>query len=342
MFYSDTYSMNIHIKHFIKMGIALAVLSLMACSPEPKEEIVHKPSLQQISAFNAWLDAFKQEALAKGISPEVINDAFANVSAPNEKVIGHDHTQPEKTKTFPGYMAGFMTERKIDQAREEWESHRDILNQVEAQYQVPAWVLLSLWGTESHFGERQGSFSIIGSLTTLAYDGRRSQFFRSQLLDALTILQQEHIVAADLTGSWAGAMGQTQFMPSSFLKFAVDFDGDGKKDIWQSDADALASMANYLHQKGWNPKEGWGIKVQLPANYIVQDNKEYKPLAEWQKMGIKKIKGPKSQMARLVVLDNNLSESYLVFSNYDVIMDWNHSTYFATGVGLLADAIQHD
>jgi membrane-bound lytic murein transglycosylase B len=211
---------------------------------------------------------------------------------------------------------------------------------------VPAPIILALWGVESHYGQRQGSYSIIESLTTLAYDGRRSTFFRKQLLDALKILQQEHMAAKDLTGSWAGAMGQTQFMPSSFLDFAVDFDGDGRKDIWQSNADALASIANYLHTKGWKANVGWGMEVQLPAgaNYAQwKEQKDYKAFEEWNRLGVRGVGGANlphmGTSARLVVPDNDTPIAFLVFPNYDIIMDWNHSIYFATAIGQFADAI---
>jgi len=215
-----------------------------------------------------------------------------------------------------------------------------LLAQIEENYGVPAPILLALWGIESNFGARQGSYSIIESLTTLAYDGRRSQFFRGELLNALQVMQEEHIAAKDLTGSWAGAMGQVQFMPSSFLKFAVDFDGDGKKDIWENDADALASMANYLHQQGWKPEIGWGIKVRLRKK--VKDWKGDQPLKVWQKLVVRANGKPLPKnmpVAHLVLPDNDPDSAYLVFSNYNVLMDWNRSTYFATAVGALADAI---
>ncbi len=300
---------------------------------------------EQTQSFSSWLDDFRHEALEKGISQDVLADAFSGIEEPSDDIIEHDQTQPEKTKSFLEYLSGFRTEKKIAAAQEHWQAHKALFARLKKTYGVPVPILLALWGVESNFGERQGSYSIIESLTTLAYDGRRSQFFRKELLDALTILQQEHKPAEELTGSWAGAMGQIQFMPSSFLAFAVDFDGDGKKDIWNSDDDALASMANYLHQKGWDAGSGWGVEVQLPDS----DNEDWdairdaKSLREWRKLGVRAMDGKSLpatvQTARLVLPDNDPEVAYLVFSNYDAIMDWNHSTYFATSVGLLADAI---
>jgi len=300
----------------------------------------------QPTPFAAWLDDFKREALAQGILQPVLDNAFANVTAPDEKVLEHDQTQPEKTKSFDEYVKGFLTPKRLAAARDQWDTHLGVLSQVQKSYGVPVPIMLALWQTESRFGASQGNFPIIQSLTTLAYDGRRSAFFRKELINALLILQQEHMDAASLTGSWAGAMGQVQFMPTSFLAFAVDFDGDGRKDIWNDDADALGSMANYLHTKGWNPDIGWGIEVHVPEGADAAawvDSKERHTRRQWQRLGLKRVDGSKLPVAlaetRLVMPDGDPANAFLVTSNYDVIMDWNHSTYFATSVCLLADAI---
>jgi membrane-bound lytic murein transglycosylase B len=297
------------------------------------------------AAFAAWIADFKREALAKGISQPVLDDAFAGVIQPSDSILERDHTQPEKTKSFPQYLANFLKQKRIDAAREQWDSRRELLAQVEKAYGVPAPVLLALWQTESNFGKVQGKFSIVESLATLAYDGRRSAFFRKELLDALIILQQQHMPSKDLTGSWAGAMGQVQFMPSSFLTFAVDFDGDGKKDIWNNDGDALASMANYLHSKGWDASGKLCFRVRVPQGADAvswAESKEWHTLKAWQKLGLRRANGARlkgDKEARLVMPDNDPADAYLAYANYDVIMDWNHSTYFATAVSLLADAI---
>jgi membrane-bound lytic murein transglycosylase B len=199
---------------------------------------------------------------------------------------------------------------------------------------------------ESNLGDNQGNFSVIESLATLAYDGRRSRFFREQLLDAFRILQDEDMSADELVGSWAGAMGQTQFMPFNFLKFAVDFDGDDRRDIWNSDADALASIANYLHSKGWSRKTGWGVEVAIPDSEDMEAlrlEKGEHSLKEWRKRGFLRSDGKKlprtGLRAHLIIPDDAVSTAYLAFPNYNILMDWNHSIYFATTIGLLADAI---
>lgn len=310
------------------------LFSLPALAAEPQQ------------SFDAWLAQFKQNALARGISQDVITNAFENIDMPSDDIMEFDHKQPEGTKTFSDYMDGILTDKRIDKAKENYHSHRKVLRKIEVKYHVQHSVLLALWALESNFGTRQGDYSVIESLATLAYDGRRRQFFSSELMDALEILQSENMQAEDLTGSWAGAMGQTQFMPSSFLKYAVDFDGCGKKDIWNSDADALASIANYLHSKGWDYKHGWGMRVTLPENDDDMESwrgdKEPRALKEWNELGFRRENGkhlPRiSLQARLVIPDDD-SDAFLVFPNYDILMDWNRSIYFATSVGLLADEI---
>ncbi len=311
--------------------LLVILFSLPACAQE-------KPD------FNKWVAQVKQQALANGISQSVIDNAFENVEAPAEDIVELDHKQPEKTRSFSDYLNGALSDKNISAAKDKWHDNRALLRKVEAKYHVQPKILLALWCIESRFGERQGDFSIIQSLSTLAYDGRRSQFFMGELMNALKIMQDENIASADLTGSWAGAMGQTQFMPSSFLKFAVDFDGDGKKDIWNSDADALASMANYLHSKGWNHNEGWGVEVELPdGDTNWREVKGDKPLKEWRKLGLKREDGRKlpntELMAHLIMPDDDEPLAYLAFPNYNILMDWNRSTYFATSIGLLADEI---
>ncbi len=298
-------------------------------------------------SFQDWLADFKFDAMTQGISADVLEEVFSYVDEPSADIIALDRKQPESTRTFSEYIEGVVTAKKIADAKERWRTHKKLLRKIEAKYHVPAPVLLALWGLESNFGRNQGDLYVVQSLATLAYDGRRSEFFRAELMDALKIIENEELQYQDLTGSWAGAMGQCQFMPSSFLKFAVDFDHDGKKDIWESDADVLASIANYLHSKGWQHKTGWGLEVEVPEDTDISQwhgEKNSKPLKEWRKLGFLQANGrplPRRNIdAKLVIPDDN-SSAYLVFSNYNVIMDWNRSIYFATSVGLLADAIGH-
>ena len=299
--------------------------------------------------FSVWLTHFKLEALQNDISQETLDDAFQDIDEVDDRVLDLDIQQPEKKILFSEYLNRVVSTTKIHKAKEQYHKNHQLLAKIAKQFQVPSSIIVALWGIESNFGASQGKFNIIKSLASLAYEGRRSAFFKKELLSALTILENEDVTAQDMTGSWAGAMGQTQFMPSSYLQFAVDFDGDDKKDIWESDADALASIANYLHSKGWNPKLGWGYKVTLPEHAdlnewnAVSKKKEFRPLKEWRKMGVRYANGKtllkKNSKARLIMPDSYPQVAYLVFSNYDVLLDWNRSIYFATTVGVLADAI---
>jgi len=314
---------------------------LVACSP-----FAHTQEVQRLN-FADWLADFKQEAIAKGIRPETVDSAFAGMTEPLEKVITLDGKQPEHTILFSEYVKNIVSEKRVKLAKAKLEENRATLQQIEQVYQVDASIIVALWSIESNFGKNQGNYSVVQSLASLAYEGRRSEFFKKELVNALKIMEQENIPPEELTGSWAGAMGQTQFMPSSFLSYAVDFDGNGKKDIWHSDADALASIANYLHQKHWKLHEGWGIKVKLPDDNSEKwqgYGKQKQPLMTWSQLGIRQINGKKipqkALQARLVIPEDDTPSAFLVFPNYEIIMDWNRSTYFATSVGLLADAIR--
>ncbi len=330
-------------------------ITLPAFAQEDAQETA-QDAVQQVEAetadddgkfnhFENWLDELRAEALAAGIAQDVIDDALEGIEEPSEDVVVKDRSQPEIKKTFKQYVNNVFTDKKVKAARVAWKDNRRVIDRVSDAYGVQPQVLLALWGIESNFGLVQGNHSIIESLVTLAYDGRRSAFFRAQLLDAMRIMQQENIRSAELLGSWAGAMGQVQFMPSSFLRYAVDYSADGKKDIWTNNADALASMANYLKSEGWDGNMGWGIAVSLPKESKVEwgEMKERLPLATWKKFGVRQRNGSMltgiKEEARLILLDNDPASAYLVYPNFDVIMKWNRSTYFATTVGLLSDAI---
>ncbi|HNS45140.1 MAG TPA: lytic murein transglycosylase, partial [Alphaproteobacteria bacterium] len=203
-------------------------------------------------SFEVWLAGFKKEAAAKGISPDVLQVAFQNVS-PNARVIELDQKQPERKKIgFEAYLRKVMSQKRIDDGRSKFSQNRYLLIQTQKAYGVPAQVIVSLWGIETSYGSNTGGFDLVQALATLAWEGRRRPFFEEELTSALFILQGGHVGRADFKGSWAGAMGQNQFMPSSWKRFAVDANGDGHKDIWTTKADIFASSANYLRQNGWN------------------------------------------------------------------------------------------
>ncbi len=294
--------------------------------------------------FNTWLSAFKIEARNSGISQATIDAALMNI-APLPKVIELDRKQPEKKMTFAQYKKNVVNQQRIHRGRQLMAEHAEELKWVERQYGVPPQYVVALWGVETSFGANTGGFKVIDSLATLAWEGRRAEFFKSELLKALRIIDQGHISAAAMKGSWAGAMGQNQFMPSSFFNFAVDADGDGHIDIWNTRLDVFASTANYLAKSGWKHSERWGRRVRVPQGFpeSLVGPKTIKPLSYWSQLGVTNMNGsplPVENMnASIVAPDGLSSETYIVYGNYQTIMSWNRSTYFATSVGLIADAL---
>lgn len=298
--------------------------------------------------FRTWLDHTREQALKNGISPETVNEALNADLKPIPRIIELDRKQPEGKITFAQYRKNIVNDIRIAKGRKLLREHAAILNEVSEKYDVQPQYIVALWGIETNFGGFTGGYDVVNALATLAYDGRRRDFFTDELMKALQILDEGHIKHADMKGSWAGAMGQSQFMPSSFLNFAQDFDGDGHKDIWNTKADVFASAANYLSESGWHGDERWGRLVEvprdLPREYFDLDVK--KSLAEWQRLGVRKSNGAslpnvEGMQASLVQPDGVGNSAYLVYNNYRVIMKWNRSTYFATSVGLLADAISY-
>lgn len=240
--------------------------------------------------FGDWLSELRDEARSRGYSDRLISQALTDLE-PLPRVIALDRKQPESTMTMDEYLKKVLPQSRIDKAREKYRDNEALLKRVSERYGVPPQYIVALWGIESNFGERMGDFEIVEALATLAYDGRRSAYFRKELFNALTILQEGHIDYMDMLGSWAGAMGQCQFMPTSFINYAVDFDGDGRKDIWGTEADVFASIANYLSSEGWNTHGAYGSPEQTG-------------------------------------------------SNFNVILKWNRSRYFATAVGMLAEEVE--
>ena len=295
--------------------------------------------------FQDWLADFQVEATQAGISQKTLNEALTGIQ-PLPRVIELDNKQPEGQITFSQYVNRIVSKTRIEKGREMMAQNARLLNQVSREYGVAPQYIVALWGIETNFGSNTGGFSIVPALATLAWEGRRGDFFRRELLDALKILEEGHIDAAHMKGSWAGAMGQCQFMPSSFDRYAVDGDHDGRKDIWGTKHDVFASAANYLKQNRWKVGERWGRQVTLPAGFA--DNLTglniRKTLAEWEKLGVrtagnKPLPVVAGMEGSLIAPEGLEGPVYLVYNNYQTIMRWNRSVYFATSVGLLADAI---
>ena len=294
--------------------------------------------------FQSWLKAVREEAKGNGISEATLDAAFQGV-APIPRIIELDRRQAEFTLTFERYLEITQPPARVVRGQALLSEHRELLSQIEARFGVPGEQLVALWGMESNFGQNMGSFSVVAALATLAYDGRRSAFFRRELMHALRILEDGHIRPQDMKGSWAGAMGQNQFMPSSFVNNAIDYDGDGRRDIWTNPADVLASAANYLNRAGWRRGQPWGARVSLPQGFdatgLAPD--AIKPIAEWRAAGLTLFSGEalpdQPGEASLVLPGGPTGPAFLAYENFRVIMKWNRAILFATSAGLLADRL---
>ncbi|EGA69690.1 putative lytic murein transglycosylase [Vibrio sinaloensis DSM 21326] len=296
--------------------------------------------------FEQYIEKLKNEARDKGISEQVISQAFANVEH-KPRAVKADRNQPEKKLTLDEYIPRAVPDWKVKQARDLYKKHYKELQRIGKEYGVQPRFIVALWGVESNFGRFTGNYRVIDALSTMAYDGRREAFFRKEAMAALQILEEGHVAYEDFKGSWAGAMGQCQFMPSSFLSFAADGNGDGRKDIWNTKADVFASTANYLSQSGWEDGFTWGRQVKLPEGFDMSlegrvEGKE-KSLSEWNELGITRYEGqalPNVDVkAWLTAPDKADGRVYLVYNNYNVLMKWNRSYYFALAVSHLADRI---
>ena len=295
-------------------------------------------------SFSGLLASVAAEARAKGVSDATIERAFAGVTL-NQKILELYHHQPEFTLTWAQYRARVLTEQKIANGRAAYRQSARTFYGVDARYRVTAGVIAGIWGIESAYGQITGNYSVVEALATLTWEGKRATFFRSELIDALRILQHGDVAPARMTGSYAGAMGQPQFMPDSFLRLAVDFDGDGRRDIWTSTPDVLGSIANYLARSGWRYGEPWGQPALVPPGFDAEmagrDNR--KPLADWMRLGVRRIDGSPftrgDVVGALVMPDGAGGEAFMVYSNFGVIRRYNPSDYYALAVGLLGDQV---
>ena len=296
--------------------------------------------------FESFIQSMWPRAKQAGISRELFDRAFAGISDPDPDVLKLANNQPEFTSTTSQYLSKAVTQVRIDAGETVKASENDLLGAIEKRYKVDRNILLAIWGIESNFGRDKGQMKVMRSLATLLYSGSRKDYAREQYIAALKILKTGIVSAQSFTGSWAAAMGHTQFIPTSYLKYAVDWTGDGKKDIWNSKEDALASTANYLAKSGWKNDRPWGWEVKLPAKFnrglIGRTN--WRPVAEWVKLGIKPARGgtfsaPQAD-AFVMVPQGVEGPPFLVTRNFLAIMDYNQSHSYALAVGHLADRIK--
>jgi len=291
--------------------------------------------------FAGFIAAVRRDATAQGIRTGTVNYALSRAEyLPH--VIELDQKQPEHMMTLSGFLEKVVTPQKTADGRAALSDNWPLLQRVYQRFNVQPRFIVALWGVESNFGKVMGNYSVISALATLAYDGRRSSYFRPELISALRIIDQGNIHPDAMLGSWAGAMGQCQFMPSTFLNYAVDFDGDGKRDIWGDRADVLGSIANYLSQLGWHGDQGWGRSVMVPADFDPRFTglDIRRPTSEWSHMGVHPADASPlpGLEASLVMPDGSGGPALLVYDNFRTIMKWNKSTFFAAAVGTLADS----
>ncbi len=295
-------------------------------------------------SFQDFLVGLRAEARKAGIAAATLDRALAGIK-PNQAVIDRDRKQPEFTMTWARYRGLLVTDKRIDEGRAAVAQNLGLLRRVQDQYGVAAGVVAGIWGLESSFGKETGNFHVVEALATLAWEGRRAKFFRAELIAALKILDHGDIAPGKMTGSYAGAMGQPQFMPTSYLSYAVDFEGHGKRDIWTSKADVLGSIGNYLAKSGWRAGEVWGQQVTLPAGFdasaIGRENK--RPLGDWAKAGVRPLAGnwrsaPESAAA-IVAPDGAQGEAFVVHTNFNAIRRYNPSDFYAIAVGLIGDQV---
>ncbi|WP_370659893.1 lytic murein transglycosylase [Paraglaciecola algarum] len=316
------------------MGLSLSSFSLFANDTE----------LSLSDEFPQCVARLQTQALAAGVSQATSTDILGKVQ-PLETILKYDRNQPEFVQTFTGYFSKRVTDWRVNKGREKLRLHKEFLQQLTNKYGVPAHYLIAFWGLETNFGSYKGKIPTIRALTTLACDKRRSAYFSGELVQALLLLEREGLTEKDMIGSWAGAMGHTQFMPTAYMKYARDGDGDGKVDLWNNEKDALASAANFLQNLGWKAGYRWGREVVLPENFDYQlaGKSQAQSLPFWHDKGLTKVNGQlvgKADLtAALLIPAGHTGSAFLVYPNFDVILRWNNSEYYGIAVGHLADRI---
>lgn len=292
-----------------------------------------------------WVQDLRKDAIAQGISPNLFDELFSHISEPQAKVLHFDKTQPEKRITFKQYRKTRIDPLRIRLGQQFYKKNQGLFDQIGNSFKVDPCVITAIWGIETSYGRYMGDFSVIRALATLAYDNRRGDYFRNELLIALHILNEGHITIDQFKGEWAGASGHPQFMPSSWRKYAVDYNKDGRKDIWADYTDAFASIANYLAKNGWQASQPWGILVNLPNSFPDSEvglNKT-KTVEQWQAMGVKLEQSIPADEQHLMasIIKMAGGPDMMVFNNFRVLMKYNNSVFYAGSVGYLADQICH-
>ncbi|MGA0540223.1 lytic murein transglycosylase [Neotabrizicola sp. VNH66] len=293
------------------------------------------------AGWDQWVAGYRSRAQSRGISPGTLDAAFRGAGFLPD-VIDRDRNQAEFKRSLEDYLSIAASDERVSLGRSSYATYRNVLSQIESRYGVEGHVVTAFWGLESFYGTRRGNIPVISALSTLAYEGRRAEFMEGQLTGALRILQAGDITPARMTGSWAGAMGHTQFIPTSYLEYAVDFTGDGRRDIWSDDpTDALASTANYVARAGWQHGLPWGMEVRLPAGFNagLLGRGKGRSAAEWSGMGVTAANGGRLAAGSIIAPTGTGGPAFLLTQNFNVILRYNNAESYAIGVGHLSDRI---
>jgi membrane-bound lytic murein transglycosylase B len=336
----------------LALGVSLVALFAAGCGVSANSTVESSaPPLSRSAAspqpasFQAWRDAFRARALRQGIQPDVFDAAFRGVGV-NAKVVELDGKQAEFTKPIWDYLDSAASADRVANGRRQNAALSGTLSAIEATYGVDGETVLAVWGMETNYGTFRGDIPVIESLATLAYEGRRKDFAEEQLVAALKIIQSGDVSPSGMMGSWAGAMGHTQFIPTSYLSYAVDFNGDGRRDVWSdTPTDSLASAANYLAHAGWQRGAPWGLEVRLPAgfNYSIADDRSRRSVGDWRALGVTTMSGgslPDYGAAAIIAPAGARGPAFAVYRNFYVIKKYNNATSYAMGVGHLSDRIK--
>ena len=339
----------------LKLPLFLVLLVLVAAAPAARQAAPVPPAENPLP-FREWLTAFIAEARERGYSDALLERTVGRVEEPLPQVIQSDRNQAELNPGFERYLSTRVTRSMITRGQAAARANAAVLARVEATYGVQRRFVVAIWGIETQYGRITGRTPVFRALATLAWEPRRAGYFRNELYNALMMADRGYIEPEAMTGSWAGAMGQAQFMPSSYMTYAVDFDGDGRRDIWKSNGDALASIANYLKGFGWNDEHTWGREVRVPASateaiaalprpatgcYAIRNTTERRPLDAWRELGLTRADGgPLPQADVEAGLVDVGDRKFLVYRNYDAILGYNCAHYYALTVALLGDALR--
>lgn len=325
--------------------LGVGALALSGCGTgQPTPSVTDALPTVRNPEWDAWVGSFRSRALASGIRSSVFDAAFS-VAGYTPGVIERDRNQTERVRTLEDYIAIVADEEQVREGRAKFSQFGGLLRLLQSQYGVEAHVIAAIWGVESRYGARRGSIPVISATSTLAYDGRRGAFFERQLLAALRIQQNGDISPRNMTGSWAGAMGHTQFIPTTYEAYAVDFRGDGRRDIWEDDpTDALASAANYIARSGWRTGQPWGVEVRLPSGFDqgLTGRGSGRSPDNWAALGIRDMDGrvvPNHGSASILTPMGPAGPAFMIFSNYTVLSRYNNSQNYIIGVGYLSDRI---